>query len=79
MRVSENSFHAGMFDREAKKQFEYFNESRTKKRRQFSVNGKRFVGKSEQIINSAREVFMKRFFIFIFLFFSLAGFSPGKM
>ena len=40
--------------------------------------GKRFVGKSEQIISPAREVFMKRFFIFIFLFFSLAGFSFGQ-
>ena len=31
MPVSEKSFHAGMFDREAKKQFEYFNETPNEK------------------------------------------------
>jgi|GEM_PF-4909293 len=31
MPVSKDSFHAGMFDREAKKQFDYFNEMRNEK------------------------------------------------
>lgn len=31
MPVSKKSFHAGMFDREAKKQFEYFNETPNEK------------------------------------------------
>jgi hypothetical protein len=31
MAVSENSFHADMFNREAKKQFKYFNETPNEK------------------------------------------------